>query len=383
MAVIELDRADLGGLLWKAVNYERAMQARHLRDGGMVIGGVDFPFPAGHELEDDENTAYLTGAYLAALSFRYSVTREPAALAQARLTAASLRKLAEVTGTPGYLARWWRPVSTEAPERRGWLAKAWQVTGDIEWLGNCSTDQLTGAMFGLSVYFDLAADAEERRLTGQSVGQMVGRILDADMQVLEPDGRPCTWFDMRPDSLQQTVYAPVALHLLKVAAQTTGEQRFEDKYRELALKHDYLGRSIKRPEYDDWNRSDDVMSFESFYTTITQEQDPAIKAGLQRALAANWDDCKADQRWLLGIFYDSLTPGAAESAPALQELVDFPSHKIAVKAVERQPAPVPAWQRGYGWMELMCDTRARVTGSEQPGVDYLLLYWMARFHGLI
>ena len=61
-AVVELSEVDRGGLSWKAADYERAMQARHLRDGGLVIGGVDFPFPKWHALEDDENSAYLTGA---------------------------------------------------------------------------------------------------------------------------------------------------------------------------------------------------------------------------------------------------------------------------------------------------------------------------------
>jgi len=68
---------------------------------------------------------------------------------------------------------------------------------------------------------------------------------------------------------------------------------------------------------------------------------------------------------------------------AIEELVDYPSHKITITGRERMPEPVPAWQRSYGWFEFMCDTRMRVIGSEQPGVDYLLAYWMARHHGLV
>jgi len=383
LGAVALSEADRGGLLWKADNYERAMQARHLRDGGLVIGGVSFPFPAGHEREDDENAAYLTGAYLASLAFRYAVTREPEAQAQAKRCAASLRKLVEVTGTPGYLARWWRPVSDTAPPETGWLAKAWQTNGPYRWLGNPSTDQYTGVMFGYSVYYDLAADDAERALAARSVGEMIGRILDAGMKILDPAGQPASWYDMSPETLQQPVYAPVALHLLKVAYQVTGEERFERSYRELALEHDYLRRSIKQPGDPQWNRSDDVMAFESWYTTIMHERDPQVRDGLLAALQVNWDDVRADGRWLFGIFYDALRPGSGQSEMALRELVDYPSHKITAKGHERAPEQVPAWQRSYGWFEFMADTQMRVVGSEQPGVDYLLGYWMARYHQLV
>jgi hypothetical protein len=378
-----LGDADRGGLLWKAVNYERAMQARHLRDGGLVIGGVDFPFPKDHALEDDENSAYLTGAYLAALSFRYAATREPEAREQAKRCAASLRKLVEVTGSPGFLARWYRPVSGAAPPPTGWLTDAWRTNGPHQWLGNPSADQYTGVIFGWSVYYDLAADDAEKELARKTVAAMAGRLLDAGMKILDPEGKPTTWYDMSPETLQEPLYASVALHILKVAYQVTGERRFEDKYRELALKRDYLRLCIKPGASGEWNRSDDVMSFESWYTTLTHEQDPQIRKGLLKALQVNWDDVREDGRHLFGIFYDALNPGGGQSEMAIRELVDYPSHKITIRNSERTDAPIPAWQRPYGWFEFMCDTHLRVLGTEQPGVDYLLAYWMARYHKLI
>ena len=378
-----LSEVDRGGLLWKAANYERAMQARHLRDGGMVLGGARFPTPLGHEGEDDENSAYLTGAYLASLSFRYAVTGEAEARDQARRCAASLRKLVDVTGCPGYLARWWRPVAEAKPKEVGWLAKAWRTRGKYRWLGNPSTDQYTGVMFGYSVYYDLAADARERRLVGKYVGEMIGRVVEAGMKILDPEGKPTTWYDMSPESLQEPLYSIVALHLLKVAYQTTGQQRFEDKYRELALQRHYLQRAIKQKADEHWNRSDDVMSFESFYTTLQHEQDPALREGLARALQANWENVRADGRHLFGICYDALCPGAGQSAAAIQELVDFPSQKLWVTGREHSGQPVPSWQRVPGWFDFMSDPHQRAVGMEESGVDYLLAYWMARYHGLI
>ena len=381
-AAYSLGEVDRGGLRWKAAHYERAMQVRHLRDGGMVIGGVAFPNLPGWEWEDDENSAYLTGAYLASLSFRYAATGEPEAREQADRCATTLKRLVDITGSPGFLARWYRPVNPQAPEK-GWLGKSWSTAGEYRWLGNPSTDQYTGVCFGLSVYYDLAADEQQRQMVAGLAGAMAGRILEAGMKILDPEGKPTSWFDMSPETMQEPLYAPVALHLLAVGHQATGEQRFRDAYLELATQHDYLGRSVKLPEYTSWNRSDDVMSFESFYTTITQEKDPGIRERLLVALRANWEDVRRDGRFLFGVFYDGLVPGAGQAAEAIQELVDYPSHKIEIKGTEAVPEPVPSWQRSYGWFELMCDTRRRIVGSEQSGVDYLLAYWMARYHGLI
>jgi len=238
-------------------------------------------------------------------------------------------------------------------------------------------------IFGWSVYYDLAADDAEKELARKTVAAMAGRLLDAGMKILDPEGKPTTWYDMSPETLQEPLYASVALHILKVAYQVTGERRFEDKYRELALKRDYLRLCIKPGASGEWNRSDDVMSFESWYTTLTHEQDPQIRKGLLKALQVNWDDVREDGRHLFGIFYDALNPGGGQSEMAIRELVDYPSHKITIRNSERTDAPIPAWQRPYGWFEFMCDTHLRVLGTEQPGVDYLLAYWMARYHKLI
>lgn len=381
LALTDTDRL---GMLWKAAHYEQAMQARHLRDGGLVSGGTTYPFPRKWEEEVDENAPYLTGAYLAALSFRYAVTKDPAAQQQAARCARSLRKLVAITGTPGYLARWYCPVGKTRPDA-GWLEDAWRLSGNYRWLGNPSTDQYTGVLFGYSVYYELAADKTERQLAVKAVRDMVGRMLDADMRILDPQGKKTSWSDMNPATLQEPHYSITALQFLKAAYQITGERRFEDKYRELATKHKYLELAVKPPTdpEDNWNWSDDVMCFEAFYVTLRHERDPAIRAGLRHALDVSWQDVKKDGRHLFGIFYDALVPGARQSAAGLQELADFPADKIHARRDGRSDRPVPVWQRQPGWFDFMSDTYTRVQGFEQSGVDYLLAYWMARYHGLV
>jgi len=375
----EMDRL---GLLWKAYHYEQAMQARHLRDGGLVIGGVRYPQPKGWAYEEDENSAYLTGMYLAATSFRYAVTRDPAALAQAKRSARALDTLQAVTGQP-YLARWYRPYAADAQHDDGWLKGAWRRSGDREWLGNTSTDQYTGAMFGYSVYYALAADREERARVAKAVGALVGRVLEGGMRIRDEQDKPTSWSDMSPESMQEPMYALVGLHLLKVAYQVTGERRFEDKYRELCTKHKYLELAVKRDNDWSWNYSDDVMSFEAFYTTISQEKDPAIKQALRHALDVNWKNVHRHGRDLFGVFQEAWNPGDGAGALALQQLVDFPADKIEVSGHERTSTPTPLRERQPGWVEFMNRTRYRVQGTEQSGVDYLLAYWMARYHRIV
>jgi hypothetical protein len=66
--------ADVGRCVWrevedelscKARRFDRAMQQRHERDGGLVIGAVPIPYQPGAE-GNDEHRAYMTGAYLPA-----------------------------------------------------------------------------------------------------------------------------------------------------------------------------------------------------------------------------------------------------------------------------------------------------------------------------
>ena len=371
-------------LAWKARRFDRVVRQYHLRDGGLVAGAVRLPFEPDAD-EHDENGAYLTGAYLAALSFQFAATGEQAARDQAERCFRVLQKLVAVTGQPGLLARWCKRASAPSPgENDGWLKDHWHQAGEYRWLGNPSTDQYCGALFGLAIYHDLAAGEQVRPEVEALVGDMVGRILDAGMVITDADGKPTTWSDMSPQGLQEPMYALMALGFLRIAAEVTGQGRFAREYERLLHEQDYARRALPVNRItSDWNFSDDVMAWEMLYHLLRLEQRPKEKAKLQVAAAKAWSLVEGQKRVLFDIVRSVTTADAALGRQAIRQLYLMPAEQVRVDHHRRSNPPADLNLRPPSWFQWVDDPYTSIVGWQYAGVDYLLAYWMARYHGLV
>jgi hypothetical protein len=373
-----------GELLWKARHFDRIIQERHVLDGGLVIGGVRLPYDP-NVVETNENGAYETGAYLAALSFRFAATKDPPAQDEALACFRCFQKLVAVTGQKGLLARWYKRASKPSPaENEGWLSNAWHQSGDYRWLGNVSTDQYCGALFGLAIYHQLAAPAAVKPEVESLVADMVGRILDAGMVINDIDGKPTSWSDMSPQGLQEPLYALMGLGFLRVAAAVTGQARFEREYDRLLNEENYATRAIPKNRWlSDWNFSDDVMAWEMLYHLLLLEKRPAEKAKLAAAADGAWTLVKGQKRALFDIVRSITTDDKELGASAVHQLFLMPADKIEVQGRQRATAPVDLNLRPPAWFEWVDNPYESIVGIEWTGVDYLVAYWMARYHGLV
>jgi hypothetical protein len=115
------------------------------------------------------DNAIWTGHYLAAESFRYSVTTSADALANLSKAVKGITALIDVTGT-GLLARFLIPLSSPYAESVLGEEAASHGRHDVTyngmrygWLGNTSRDQYSGVFFGLGVAYSLVADRAIRR----------------------------------------------------------------------------------------------------------------------------------------------------------------------------------------------------------------------------
>ncbi len=144
-------------LLSDALSIDAAIQSRHLPFGGIldpIFATPDSQAITGYTRCGD--SALWTGHYLAAEAYRYKVSGDPSALADAQGALAYLKTLVDVTGTD-VLARCIVPINSNyaAGITREESANGIHESGDNYWIGNTSRDEYFGVFFGLSVAYEL------------------------------------------------------------------------------------------------------------------------------------------------------------------------------------------------------------------------------------
>jgi hypothetical protein len=160
--------SDSSTLRDKAGYFQQDLRDKHLLEG-LYISIVPAA-PAGtklrHTVEEPGNVIHAgvwTGRYLAGVGYQYAVTQDPRVRAHGDEILHGLRKLQEVTGKPGLLARGF--VRGHGPvagwERGGADSPQWhQGQGpyaDYRWHGDVSVDNFNAVLYGYAIYYDLAA----------------------------------------------------------------------------------------------------------------------------------------------------------------------------------------------------------------------------------
>jgi hypothetical protein len=228
-------------LLEKAMACHQFIHARHYYEG-QIRSHVILP-PAGlpdWSTGNHESDALATGMHLQAMSFWWAATKDPKAKAEAKETARGLRKLQRVTGTKACFAR--GSKRAEGPtwdEQMHFFPREWHQAGKYRWVGDPSTDSLVGLMGGYQAYFELVADQKEKAEVAKDVDRIMGRIVDANMCILDVDGRMTLWGNMCPVILEENLNALEALSHLRAAYRMTKKRRYLNEYYRLIEEHDY------------------------------------------------------------------------------------------------------------------------------------------------
>ena len=163
----------------RAELYDAIAQERHVRLGYTstqchlrVAGDLSTAYST-----DDDNDGQWTAMYLASQCFRYAVTGEPEARQNARVAAYALMKLEQVTGVDGFFARSIVPGDECEAKQQG--SGEWHLGADGQWCwkGDTSSDEFVGHVFGLSLFYDLVADEDERADVARTLGGILGYVL--------------------------------------------------------------------------------------------------------------------------------------------------------------------------------------------------------------
>jgi len=410
-------------LFQKAQHYEENLQKRHYTLEGLVVYSVKLPVTSQEDIEAVNflaDVAAWTGCYLASQAFRFKVTHQARALENIRKTLKGLHMLQAVTGKKGLLARNLRKA--EGPSAYEENAGEWhQGKGEFSqyrWRGDVSVDQYDGVMFGYSICYDLVEEEDVRKRIAEDVTALVDHIIEHGMTIEDIDGKRTTWGNLSP-STWEDLNCLLALTFLKIAFSITGQERFHRKYLELIERHNYHKRAVSaRKKWWEYilgvNHSDDHLAFLAYYNLLRLEKDPELLSYYQKSLERTWSSNKDEGNSFFNFVYCALNMhkrGQPEFGKAMADAIEtlrlFPLDKRVFEVINSKrkdikksffrdrrgrlqaKSPLPINERPvdtYEWKAnpYRLDGHRGAKGEvEYAGVDYLLAYWMGRYHGFI
>jgi hypothetical protein len=365
-----------------------------------------------NQLVSTDNDGLWTAMYVAAESFRYAVTSDPAARDNARRGMEAIMRLETMTGIPGFPARSFVKVGEDVQPRDGeWhdtLDKTWR------WKGDTSSDEIVGHYFVFPIYFDLvAADAEKPALRA-TIERITNHILDHDYQLIDLDGQRTRWGWWGPDAIwgDPDETGLRALHMLshlRVALYLTDHPQFRTRYQraydELVRTHRYhlLTRNQKIMVPGHINHSDDELAFLSYYPLLRYETDSQLLDVYKESLERSWQIERPERNPLWNAIYAAGT-GAREfdRAESIRTLQEIPTDTIGwtVTNSQRQDVPIDSLSDRFGRKQALIVLpydelpMSKWNGnpymldggdggrSEDDGAYFLLPYWMGRYHRL-
>jgi hypothetical protein len=407
----------------KAMHYEDKIRNRHIRFGFCSELRLSRPGdPTSAEMIDTDNDGTWSEYYLASQAFRYAATGDPKAHANAWETFAAMERLESINNLGGFPARTF--------ERKGYKVSdpdRWRDRGDDlwEWKGHTSSDEITSHMFGCSVLWECAAKTkEEKQRIKAFVTKIADHLLRNNLYLIDVDGKPTLWGRWNPEYVNWFPHTIVdrrlnsaeIVGLFEFAYEVSGDEKYKAKGMELLNKFGYLENIVSPMKLiaptkgyvhqgndmgDEWNHSDDLLSFDAYWTLYRWAFNSDLKKKFAAAIRDHWEIEKAEKNPYFAFIYASAKPKDFDLGGALWTLRRFPWDMVdwTVQNSHRQDiTKLPPNFRDQQLKELLPPGERRITrwnshpfvldgGSgghiELAGDEYLLPYWMGRYLKII
>ncbi len=410
-------------LAQKAAHYDRKIRERHMRYGfcselrlarpGDVTTG---------ELIDTDNDGTWSSYYMASQAFRYAVTGDEEARANAWETFEALERLQTINGLDGFPSRTFERTGFKFSDPERWHPAP--ETG-WEWKGTTSSDEITGHTFGYAVLYEAAArtPAEKQRIA-TVYDRIIAHILRNNLYLVDLDGRPTLWGRWHPDhvnSFPPTMFdrrlnSTEIIAFLQFAWHLTRKPEYRDRAFELLERHGYLQNLTSpmanirfTPNFsyqgitmgDEWNHSDDELAFVTYWALYRFAFDDNLRRTYAQAIRDHWTLEKVERNPLWDFIYSTTGGPLPDIENALWTLRNFPLD-LTTWTVEnshrRDIARLPANFRRQATDQLLPpDERAVMRWNGNPfeldggdggqrelaGDEFLLPYWMGRFLRII
>lgn len=341
----------------------------------------------------------------------------------------ALSACSDITGTPGLLGRSW--IADYVGPRLSWMVtqeqrptKYWlQGTGNRWYRNGCAKNHWNMAAGGCGLTLALhrageivLSDATRDKLVGVLVS-MVKHLRDGGWRIIDADGEPTEYGDLRPDVAFGPTWPEVGLpngfNRMIVLAALRSASHYDAgllaDYNRLAsswadgipdsmvavgiavsaIGHDRLGK----PSYSD------MQAFAAAaFVFLQQEDDPDLVAQVNGALDGLWRYMKHENNPPFSLAY-SLGHAGAKIGWVVRLLRHFPGRdgkraysftkkdSSHYQPIENRPPNSQYWKSSPFRLALTVDTENPATNPETgdpmdyAGADYLLAYWMWRFLG--
>lgn len=388
-------------------------------------------------LPNSDNDGLFTGLYCASQCFRYKVTGDISAKKNAKKALDAMIKLTEITGKSGFTARATR-YSHEENFGTG-NREEWHVckdNPDCEWLGETSSDEMTGHYFAYGIYYDLVADKKEKEEIAKTVKAITDHIIENNFHLCDVDGVPTTWANWEPELLnnddrwfyERGTNSLQMLSFLKTAYHVTGDEKYNEVFDMLIKKHHYAMNCMQyKVEDGHVAHIDDQLDFTNIYPLIVYTDDEAHREIFKMGLSHHFNYEKVERSPMFNIVYGALTNNSCDiesAAKSLSEmnldLVRWPVfnsyRKDIIWDTEQEDMGIPPQLKypveyssrmltHYDGNQFVCDSGAEefvnintkqvnrtLTLPGTRGADgmsmampyiYLLPYWMGRYYGLL
>ena len=363
-----------------------------------------------------DNDGLWTHTYLGGLCYWYAVTKDEKVLEAARRCMHAMVKLTKVSGIKGFTAR---AVRYEGEEGFGSIVEGkdwaeWHVApeGECEWLGETSSDEMTGHFFGFSLYYDFCANDEEKALIKEVVCDIVDHIIEHDYRLCDLDGKPTTWAIWAPSELnsnsmwmwEKCINSLEMLTFLDVAYHISGDEKYRKEFLRLAIDEHYLINAAQHKKDDARiTHIDDNLGFLCTATILRIEKDVAIRKYLLMGMKHHWEYERSEKCPLFNLIYGAFTDEMCDIDTAIKALRDMPLDFTGKRMLnsKRRNLVYDTEQERWGenpqllipldYDEKICynyDTNPYRTdwGNNYSTCSpscYLLPYWFGRYYGLI
>ena len=386
---------------------------------------------------NSDNDGLFTGLYCASQCFRYAATKDPKAKANAKKAVEAMIKLTEITGKSGFTARATR--YNDDPFFGDGNREEWHVCPDnpnCEWLGETSSDEMTGHYFAYGVYYDLVADKKEKAKIAEVVKKITDHIIENNFHLCDVDGVPTTWANWEPELLnnddrwffERGTNSLEILSFLKTTYHVTGDEKYNQVFDMLIQKHHYAMNCMQyKCEDAHIAHIDDQLDFTNIYNLLVYTENEAQKEIFKMGLTHHFEYERVERSPFFNIVYGALTNRNCDienAAKSLSEMnLDFivwPTYNSYRKDIEIDTSPekygcapqlkypVEYSSRvlvNYDGNQFVCDSgveefiqidkKSANRAAALPSTDgadgmgtampyiFLLPYWMGRYYGLL